>query len=236
MESKYIVISSNSNNFINQFTVPVHLNEKIDYEIALVSLDLFYCIPNITEDNNIFRFSIDNGKKWKDIEIPIGCYTLNSLYEEIVKILTYSGDIHPFTFSSISSRVRTVITITDQNFQIDFSFKKSFGKILGFDKVLNQFYNESRNPINMLINSIFVKTNLTSDSIYNKSHFPFIYSFFPNALPGDKIIETPVNLVYLNLNNKSVHNIEITLVDENGKSLDFNGETVTIILHLRSKL
>lgn len=230
--SKLIVLSSNNNKFLKTLENPIHCEDE--YEIALTSLDLYYCFPNITKQNNIFRFSYDSGKSWNKITIPIGCYTLDSLFNEITKNMKELNYTTPFKISSNPSRVRTVIEFSSDDFWIDFKYGKSFGNLLGFDSIIDSNTLESKNPINILqINSIFIKTNLTETSIYNEKSFPFIYSFFPNALPGDKIIETPNVLIYHRLINKSLHNFEISLVDENDKLIDFNGETVTIRLHIR---
>ena len=232
MISKLIVLSSNDNKFLTTLDTPLHLDKEC--EIALQSLEMYYCFPNITKDNNVFRYSNDSGQSWKKIYIPIGCYTLDTLYIEIVEIIGNKGK--DFTFSSLTSRVKTIVNITNPNFQIDFGYSKSFGKLLGFNSIIKDNYNESEESINLLnINSIFVKTNLTETSIYNEKHIPFIYSFFPNALPGDKIVECPNNLIYHKLITNRIHNFEVSLVDENDKHLDFNGETVTIRLHLRSR-
>ena len=161
--SNYIVLSSNKNNFQNKFKTAIHLDEKLEYEIALVSVDLYYCFPNITEKNNVFRYSEDSGNTWKEIKVPQGCYDLNSLYLELCRLKPDTPSI--FTFSAITSRVRSVILINNSKFQIDFSHKKSFGKLLGFSSILSNYYNESPDSINMLnINSIFVKTNLAAIS------------------------------------------------------------------------
>lgn len=238
MKSKSIVLSTNDNKFSNTFNIPLHLDDEginTEYEIALVSLDLFYNIPNITKNNNNFKFSIDSGKTWTQFKISVGCYTLQTLGKEIFKMMEFMGFEKYFTFDANSATLKTIITITRKNFQIDFTDVKSFGSILGFNTILHDGNNVSPSKINMLINRIFVKTNLAESSWYNKTTFPFIYSFFPNALPGDKIIEKPNTLIYHQLINNTLHHIEISLVDDKGNDIDLNGETFTIELNIRSK-
>lgn len=232
MNSKSIVLSTNESKFSNTFNVPLHLDDE-KYEIALVSLDVFYNIPNITKNNNHFKFSLDSGKTWAQFQIPVGCYTLQTLSKEIFRTMEYMGHEKYFTFDANSATLKTIITIIRKDFQIDFTYKKSFGSILGFNTILYDGYNASSNKINMLSNRIFVKTNLAESSCYNKTTFPFIYSFFPNALPGDIIIEKPHTLIYHKLINNSLHHIEISLVDDKGNDIDLNGETLTIELNIR---
>lgn len=233
--SKYIVLSSNKNKFLNKFNAPIHLDEDNEYEIALVSFDMFYCIPNLTKENNTFKYSYNSGTSWEKTLIQEGCYTLENLYNEIKRVINIFDNKMPFSFDAKTSNLKTVVNITDPNFQIDFKYRKSFGHMLGFSSVLKHGYNESKHSINMLINRIFIKTNLAELSWYNDKPFPFLYNFFPNVLPGEKIIENPNPLIYHHLNNKSLQHVEISLVDENGKEIDLNGETVTIELHIRSK-
>ena len=90
------------------------------------------------------------------------------------------------------------------------------------------------NTVNILsINSILVKCSIIEGSYLDSSKEPIIYSFFPNVLPGEKIIERPKNLIYLPLIVPTIYNIGIELIDNNGKLLNLRGETVTIRLHLR---
>ena len=51
------------------------------YEIALVSLETYYSFPNIDEFNNKLKVFINN--KWEQIIIPIGCYELDDISNDI---------------------------------------------------------------------------------------------------------------------------------------------------------
>jgi hypothetical protein len=230
------VLSFKNGKFSNSLKTPLHLQDNFEYEIALVSLDLFYSIPNVTSANNKFRFSYDSGKTWNFVKITPGCYSLQTLYKEITRVMDYNLYQHYFTLDANTSTLKSVINITAKNFQIDFSHGSSFGSILGFNTILKDGYNESKDKIDLLVNRIFVKTNLAESSWYNDSTFPFVYSFFPNALPGDKLIEKPNSLIYHHLNNNSLHHIEVSLIDEKQNEIDLNDETVTIEFHIRSKI
>ena len=56
--------------------------------------------------------------------------------------------------------------------------------------------------------------------------------FYPRTL-GDKIIETPANLVYLPITLDAIYSIETSLTDQNGLQLNLRGENVTIRFHVR---
>ena len=113
---------------------------------------------------------------------------------------------------------------------------KTIGKVLGFkkDRVIGGNYNEGDTTVNILsINSILVECSIIEGSYLNGRQEPIIYSFFPKCFPGEKIIETPKNLVYLPLIVKTINNINIKLKDNEGKLLNLRGETITIRMHLR---
>jgi hypothetical protein len=109
--------------------------------------------------------------------------------------------------------------------------------LLGFDaRTLTEPYNESDFSVNILsVNSVMVTCNLIGGSYKDGLSLPIIYSFFPNVSPGEKIIEVPRNLIYLPItSNGSVGQLEIKLLDQDGKLIDLRGETITIRLHIKS--
>ena len=78
-----------------------------------------------------------------------------------------------------------------------------------------------------------VNVDIISGSYVNGSVKNTIYSFFPNVSPGYKIIETPVNLVYLPITLDTIHSLGVSLTDQNGKLLNLRGENLTIRFHIR---
>ena len=85
----------------------------------------------------------------------------------------------------------------------------------------------------MSINSILVNTDIVSGSYVNGSNQPTVYSFFPNVSPGYKIVETPINLVYLPLTLDTIHSMETSLTDQKGELLNLRGENLTMRFHIR---
>ena len=99
-----------------------------------------------------------------------------------------------------------MLTINHSNYQVDFSQPNSIKDILGFNHGIYKYgVHESRNIVNILtINSIFVNINIIDGSYINGEKQPVIFSFFPNVSPGEKIVETPQNLVYLPIIMKNI--------------------------------
>ena len=60
-----------------------------------------------------------------------------------------------------------------------------------------------------------------------------IYSFSPKVSPGYKIIETPVNLVYLPITLDTINNLEVSITDRDDHLLNLRNEMLTIRFHIR---
>ena len=61
------------------------------------------------------------------------------------------------------------------------------------------------------------------------------YNFFPNAAPGQNILETPHNLIYLPAAVDVISTFSVWLTDQHGKFMDLRGEELTIHFHLRER-
>ncbi|KAK9708234.1 hypothetical protein QE152_g27333 [Popillia japonica] len=67
---------------------------KGDFEICLLSLHTYNCIPNVTKENNVFRCNMSRGNNkdtWMDVEIPIGTYDIDDLEQAIEKQIQQLG-------------------------------------------------------------------------------------------------------------------------------------------------
>ena len=58
---------------------------------------------------------------------------------------------------------------------------------------------------------------------------PVAYDFFPNAAPGQKILEAPHNLIYLSVTVDVISTLSVWLSDQHGKLLDLRGEELTCV-------
>ena len=96
-----------------------------------------------------------------------------------------------------SNTLKSVL-ILEEYYLVDFNHQNSFAKVFGFiNAKYKEGLHESENVVNILsINSILINIDIISGSYVNGTK-DSIYSFFPNVSPAYKIIESPVNLVYL---------------------------------------
>ena len=89
MTSKTFTISGKTSELKHSLQNTLYL-ENGNYGLALISLDMFYSVPNITKKNNKFKYSLDSGVSWNTITLNKGFYTLDLLYNEIIFILIMS--------------------------------------------------------------------------------------------------------------------------------------------------
>lgn len=239
-ENMSIVLSSSgSTSWSTVFSPPLYLDPKKKYEMALISLESYYSIPNLNANNNTFVYT--DGSQTKTIIIPIGSYELADIDAEIQRQMKINGDYDSTTTPYIKLNVNTatlksVISITNLVYNVDMA-ASTIRTVLGFNaRTLRDFTNESDNTVNILsVNSIMVTCNLISGSYIDGVALPIIYSFFPDVSPGEKIIESPRNLIYLPITSSgSIGQIQIKLLDQNGDLIDLRGETITVRLHIKS--
>ena len=87
----------------------------------------------------------------------------------------------------------------------------------------------------LTVNSILVHCNLVDESYLNGRKVPVIDSFFsPLADPGNKVVEKPVEYIYLPISSDIIRNLSAWLTDQDQNILDLREETLTIKFHLRS--
>ena len=95
-------------------------------------------------------------------------------------------------------------------------------------------FHESENVVDILrINSILVNIDITSGSYINGATKNTIYSFFPDVSPGYKIIESPVNLVYLPITLDTIDSLNVYITDQDDHLLNLRNEKLTIRFHIR---
>jgi len=55
--STQIVVSENSTKIKMNFNPPLEFDRTRKYEMALVNLETYYSFPNLSDENNVFRYS-----------------------------------------------------------------------------------------------------------------------------------------------------------------------------------
>jgi len=194
-----ITLSGNTCDFNTLFPQPIILNQNKEYEAAFLSLETYNSIPNITDKNNKFVYSVDNGVNWKTITLEKDAYEIAQINAEIHRQMIINNDYdikNNLFFINIShSRLSAVVEITNPNYKVNFDVENSIETTLGFEReILSVGYNKSSRIVDIMnVNSILVNVDFIHGSYVNGERRQAIHSFFPNVGPGYKIreIKTP---------------------------------------------
>ena len=235
-----VLVNGNESIFNTRFTPKIELDRDKVYEIALVNLETYYSFPNIDETNNVFIYSPDDGNSWVKIKIPMGSYEIDDLNNTIQHEMEKRGhydEINNEYYINISANSNTLksVLIIESGYQVDFNQQNSLSKVLGFTGTkYTEGFHESENVVNILtINSILNNIDIIGGSYVNGKLKNTIYSFFPKVSPGYKIIESPVNLVYLPLLIDSIGDINTSITDQDDNLLNLRNEKLSIRFHIR---
>ena len=136
---------------------------------------------------------------------------------------------------SANSNTLKSVLIIESGYQVDFNQPNNLSKVLGFTGTkYEEGFHESENVVNILsINSILVNIDIIGGSYVNGTTKSTIYSFFPKVSPGYKIIESPVNLVYLPITLDTIDSLTVTITDQDDHLLNLRNEKLTIRFHIR---
>lgn len=227
LNNKYsttIIGQSTKSEFNITFPIPLNLDPDYNYELGLLWYSCYNTIYNITKNNNQFIFND------KVSEIVPGAYEIVQLNNEIQRLTNSKVKIEvdiPTT--------KSILLITKGN-SISFT-EKSFHKLLGFKEQIkyDQERNVSENIIQIIdISTINIECSIINGAYKNGKRSNIIHSFPSNTVPlGYKFIERISPPIYLPIFVKAFDNITIRIIDQNGNLISFNGEEMSIYLHLK---
>src|SRR5215510_586683 len=175
MSQRTLILNGNTPSFTTNVCPAIQLERDIKYEAALLSTDMYYSFQNITDENNNFIYSSDDGNTWKAITLDMGSYELQAINDEISRHMINNQDYNMDTNESYInitanlSKLKAIIQISHADFKIDFSKANSIGSTLGFNKtIISHGYNESQNIVDIMkINSILVHADIISGGYLN---------------------------------------------------------------------
>lgn len=166
----------------------------------------------------------------KIIEIPTGSYEIEDINTYLKNAL---GADSKFSLKVNNNTLKSVIYC---KYHINFNHKNSIGSLLGFSQrvLKSSKVHESDKPINILkVNAIRIECNITTGAYMNNKPAHTIHEFFPMTSPGYKIVEVPKNVIYLPVTVRSIHVLNINIVDQDNNLINFRGETITIRIHIK---
>ena len=131
-----------------------------------------------------------------------------------------------------------MMTVVGAKCKVSFDTPNSLASVLGFkqDIVYGVGRHASEKLFNIMsVNSILVHCNIIHSSHMRRQQAPVDYKFFPNAAPGQRILEAPYNLIYLQVTVDVISTLSVWLTGQDGEHLDLRGEKLAIRFHLRER-
>ena len=221
---------------------PLQTNNK-HFKIAVTFLTAYNGIFNVTNENNKFYFtkSITDDNHYIMITIPPGSYEIESLNDEIERIIINDGhfteDTYPFVIKPNFSTLGSIIEISNEESAISFKASDSIGSLLGFNKrTIYEEYNLSDNPVDILsFDNIFIETDIAQGMIFRGRRSGIIHNFTMDVDPGYKYIEKFRGGIswYMMETQDFISSINLKLINKNGNLVSFNGQSVTFRLSIK---
>ena len=240
------ISNSTTSDLTSRFENPLYLG-GLDWECALVKANLWYFHFNLV--SKLFRYTRDDGSLIQhDITFPDGIYSLTQINDFIQATMREDGHtttdadgqiIYPITLTGNPSTGKVGLTLVNPpgvTFQMIIpATGGSLGTILGFNAGTYSGSTVGANvaDINNGVDAWQLRCDLVNGSYDNGSASQILYQFTPRSAPGSNIEIEPINPLYLQVNKSTISSVRVWMTDQSGNALDFHGEDMIIMLHLR---
>jgi hypothetical protein len=235
LDTRTLSLTGNSSFLSAKYYPPIDLSDGAEYSLGLVYLTTYNSIANIEEGiNNKFYYGIDD----KVIEIPTGSYEISDLNREISRQLQkrHQDEIKV----SIIANNNTLQSVVATNVRINFEPRDCIAELLGFrPQVLEpergtiDSYN-SDEPVRIVqVTSIRVLCNVITGSYDNEKPTQILYEFSPIVPPGYKLVEVPLNVIYLPVAVSRITELSLKITDQDGQPINLRGESIAVRLYLK---
>lgn len=233
MSSITLTLTGDTSSLNSYFYPEIELDERYNYSACLLDFYTFNTIPNINETNNSLVYSKDDGKTYERITLPVGSYDIDT----IMKILEQEFKAREVGIKITSDPNTWKCSMNISNdCLISFTARDSIGSVLGFAPHLYGPNNHhvSDKVINIQTNdNLRIDCDLITGSYHNGTSTHTIYEFTTGVDPGYKIVEQPKHLIYLPVVRHRISTVNIKILDQTGKLVDFRGEDITCRIHIK---
>jgi hypothetical protein len=226
-------------NFTTLFTPTLAMNQKKQYEIALVSFQASYSWYNVRASYGNNTFSYYNGVATVPILIPDGVYSYSDLNSLLHFIMKENGDVNfDDTYNiNISFNVSTFQVVLEIVAPFTITIPTEFGKLLGFSA------GTYSGPINLSdftpnitrdIDTVYIHCSIVSDASIDGRAGDTIFTFSTANLNRSYSFSfEPNNLMYFPMNSPLIQRVTMRVTDAIGNIIDLNGVDTSYTLTIR---
>ena len=205
-------------------------------------------VVNIDNTKNKLRYSPDNGVNWRDITIPKGIRSISSINDLFKEQMKNNGhcnsdqNTYYINFETDKSYNRVLLKIRN-NYKVNFNIPNSINIIFGFEKkIYSNGTHVAENAADITSSkAIYVIIDLIELNLlfYNGEvkYLQYVRNIplYTRQLNHRIVVEDQNPTKYKLMPSKyNANQIRITLIDEDGKILDFSGERFTITFTIES--
>ena len=229
-------------NFVTKFNIPIILDRNYQYVVGLnriINMSFTWFNVNSSYDNQLIKYSSDNGSTFNDITFPAGVWNytdFNTYIKDITKIVKdgANNNEYPITLEFDNTTFRVTVTLAN-NYQLDLT-ASNFNELIGFEKeVLKSENNVGPKVPNLSQDTdiLNIHCDLINDSLVDGQDTDIIYSFSTSVLrPSYSFTLEPRRVTYNPTNKNIIDSIRIHITDGKRRLIDLNGAETSFSLIL----
>lgn len=237
MESTTITLTGNSSNLSANIFPEIQLDPTCNYSCGLLDFTTYNSIPNVVKNcNNVLDISFDNGVKPPQLkcfilELGQGAYEIQDIIDCILK---KANGINEIKLEMILNKNTCKVTFKCNAVLQNLS--NSILPTLGFHKATYEAneWHKSEKIVNVTdLAVIRIECDIVRGAYINGVPTHTIHQFSPKVAPGFKIVEAPINIIYLPIAVKSIESVHLSIVDQDGRPINFQEETIICRVHIK---
>lgn len=244
MSSFTITLTGKTSELSTSIYPEIVLDPDYEYACGLLDFTTYHSIPNVTEENNVLHYKqykrerlkgeLNEYRYYCKLILPVGSYEVDELLAYIKEKLRENGASFDYNIDKNTLKVSVKADV-----DLLFSNDISIHKVLGFKNIKEVPKSDKFTIADDIvrissINIIRIECNIVSGAYIDGKACHSIYEFANNKVNvGHKIIEQPRNVVYMPVTARCIDFIQISIVDQDGKFIDFRGEDITCRIHIK---
>ena len=193
---------------------------------------------NAGYNNQLIKYSSDNGSTYKDITFPAGVWNYVD-FDRNIKEITATGDDdnkeYPITLEFDDTTFRVTIEIED-NYKLDLT-ASNFYDLIGFNKVIldSGTHVGPRVPnLSQDTELINIHCDLINESLVDGEDTDIVYSFSTSVLqPSYSFTLEPRRITYNPINKNNISSVRIYITDGKRRLINLNGADTSFSLIIK---